>query len=301
MRLRFSPFSASGNRGVIPVAIIYVLCGLGVITVAVPNFRPWNWFQKGPPTIELSKAETALATAKADAAKAQADLVAAQAKERAATVEQVRYSQQMIAGVPAALKRAPASPEVSLASQLAERAGKGLSAAIGDLPADRQAEILAIVEGALSAKQAEVDAAKAALASKDAELAATTAAKAQVEAQIPVLTAKAVNADSKAAAAESLVTAKTNEVAAWADKKAASDKEAGSLGALVKRLEWWIVVAAMIYLFIHFAMPSLAAEFPACKALTVAYRGITSIASSHIVQAGEAEVKAAVQSEVAKL
>ena len=266
------------TRGVIPVAVLWVIGLLGASQL-VPNWRISHLFAKGPPTIELSKAEAALATAKADAAKAQTELLAAQAKERAQTVEQVRYSQQMIAGVPAALKRAPVSPEVSLASQLAERASKGLSAAIGDLPADKQAEITAIVEDALSAKQAEVDQAKAALAAKDAELTATTAAKAQVEAQIPVLTAKAATATEKADAAQTVVAAKTAEVVAYADKAAAELHENGTLRATIW---YWGIRLAIAYAVIFWVVPSLAQEFPALKPLVWLNQTLKSITTAHL-------------------
>jgi len=270
------------QRGVISVVLLYVLGGLA-LTQAVPDWGVTHWFAKGPPTIELSKAETALATAKSDAAKAQADLLAAQAKERAATVDQVRYSQQMVAGIPVALKRLPASPEVQLAAQLAERAQKGLSAAIGDLPADRQAEIMAIVDGALSAKQAEVDAAKAALAAKDAQLVKVTAAKVEVEAQIPVLTSKATVAAAKADAAQTLVTAKTAEVVAFADKAAAELQENGSLRATIEKYLFRAGIAVLLYLLIHGCLPALAQEFPQSNFISKLYRWTTSLTSAHKV------------------
>ena len=269
------------NRGVIPVVVLYLLGALAA-SQCVPNFRLTHLFAKGPPTIELSKAETALATAKADAAKAQADLLAAQAKERAATVEQVRYSQEMIGGIPAALKRAPASPEVQLAAQLAERAQKGLSAAIGDLPADRQAEIMAIVEGALSAKQAEVDAANAKLAAKDAELQQTTAAKQAVEAQIPVLTAKATTAAAKADAAQTLVTAKTAEVVQYADKAAAELQENGSLRATIEKYGTRALIALAAYFLLHYFIPILAQSYPGSKGLSWLANAIKNSTTAHV-------------------
>jgi hypothetical protein len=100
-------------------------------------------------------------------------------------VQQSQYSQQMVHGIPIALARAPQTPEVVFATGLAKRASTGLAAAIGELPPDKQSEIAFLVEQALSAKQAEVDAANwRRLPLKDKELAVTTAEKKVIEAKV---------------------------------------------------------------------------------------------------------------------
>ena len=79
----------------------------------------------------------------------------------------------------------------------------------------------------------------------------------------------------------------TQAVVVYADKSAAKEKEAGSLGALVHKL--WIVVGVLAVGFIVFlvvkdvVLPSLAAEYPANKVLTGAYRIATSLTSAHTV------------------
>jgi hypothetical protein len=269
------------SRGAVPIVIIYILGALG-ITQLVPNWRIGNLFSKGAPTKELRAAQDAAAKANADAAAAQSRYEAALLEQKTKTIQQSQYSQQMIHGIPIALARAPQTPEVVFATGLAKRASTGLAAAIGELPSDKQSEIAFLVEQALSAKQAEVDAANAALAAKDKELAVTTAEKKQVEAKIPVLEQQARAADTKAVAAEAVVVVKTNAVAVYADKVAEKEKEAGSLGALVHKLFWVLGIAAVAYAFAHFILPSLAQEFPAAQKLVTFNRAVKSIVSSHV-------------------
>lgn len=235
------------TRGVIPVIVLYVL-GAAALTQLVPDWRLPNLFAKKPPTIELAKAEQALATAKADAAESEAKLKAAQAVEQAKIAALLGGSQQMLQGVNLALKRAPASPEVTLAMGLADRASLGLKSAIGDLPADRQAEILAIVDGALSAKQAEVDAANAKLAAKDAELKQVTADKLLIQAKIPQFEVAVEKAKTAQTAAEGTVAAKTAEIVTYAEKMAAKEKEAGSLAAFGQNILKLLALVAVVAL-----------------------------------------------------
>ncbi len=268
-------------RGAIPIIVIYVLGALGA-TQLVPNWRVSHLFSKGAPTKELRAAQEAAAKAQAEAAEAKANYEKALSDQRTKTVQQSQYSQQMIHGIPIALSRAPQTPEVILASGLAKRASTGLAAAIGELPTERQAEIAFLVEQALSAKQAEVDAANAALAIKDKELAVTTAEKKVVEAKLPVLEEKAAAAEIKAVAAQGVVAVKTNEVAVYADKMAEKEKEAGSLGALVHKLLWVIGIFSALYVLVHFIVPSLAQEFPAAQKLNSFNKAVKSVFSSHM-------------------
>jgi hypothetical protein len=265
---------------VVPV-VVWIIAGLAA-TQVVPNWRPSHWFQKGPQTDELRKAQEAAAKAKADAEAAESRYNAALADQKAKALNASQYSQQMIAGVPVALARAPQTPEVVFASSLAKRAASGLSVAIGDLPQEKQQEISFIVEQALSAKQAEVDAAKAALAAKDKELSETKDAKIAVEAKLPVLEQQAKAAETKAIAADAQVVLKTNAVAAYAEKVAAKEQQVGSLGALVHRLFWWFVVLGIGYAVVHFALPSLAQEFPAVRILSSVNKMTKSVFSSHV-------------------
>ncbi len=188
----------------------------------------------------------------------------------------------MVAGIPLALARAPQSPEVVFATGLAKRAQRGLAEAIGEIDPSKQAEMVFLVEQALSAKQAEVDAANAALALKDKELAVTTAAKKAIEDKLPALEDKAHAAENKAIAAEGIVVVKTNEVAVYADKMAEKEAEAGSLGTLLHKLFWVVGALAVLYVLVHFILPSLAQEFPGSPLLARANKTAKSIFSSHL-------------------
>ncbi len=268
-------------KGAAPIILLYIL-GAAALTQLVPNWRVTHLFEKGPQTKQLKEAQDAAAKAKADAEAAESRYQTALADQKAKTVAATQYSQQMIAGVPVALGRAQQSPEVIFAASLAKRAASGLSVAIGDLPADKQAEIAFIVEQALSAKQAEVDAARAALAIKDKELSDTKEAKQVIEAKLPVLEQQAKSAEAKAVAADAQVMVKTSAVAAYAEKAAAKEEEAGSLGTLVTKLLWVIGICAALYVFAHFMLPSLAQEFPAASRLVAFNKTVKSLVSSHL-------------------
>ena len=268
------------SKGVIPVVYIVVIA-LGGAALLVPSWHLPAFLQKKPPVAQLSQAEVDLAKSKADLSAAQAKLDAARAAETQKTHEQIVYSQQMVAGVPVALAKAPQIPEVVLASQLAQRAQVGLAAAIGDLPPDKQAEITAIVGQALSAKQAEVDAAKAALAVKDAELAQTTQAKKALEASIPPLQQAVVTARADVAVKDATVAEKTQEVASWAEKKAASDAKAGSLDAYAGNLVRILLAIGILYILVHVCLPSLAQEFPTSSWLVGINKVTKSLTSAH--------------------
>lgn len=271
-----------GTQGVIPAIYLAGIALVGVLLL-VPSFKLPSFLQKKPPVAQLSQAEIDLAKSKADLAAAQAKLDAAKAAEAQKTHEQALYAQQMVAGVPVALARAPQTPEVILAGQLAQRAQIGLAAAIGDLPADKQAEITTIVGQVLSAKQAEVDAAKQALAAKDAELASATASKKALEASIPPLQATVAAEKAQVEVKDATLAEKTQEVASWAEKKAAADAKAGSLDAYAGKLFRILLICGALYAVIHFVLPCLAAEFPGSSVLSWLYRTSTSIVSAHSV------------------
>ena len=270
------------SRGIIAVA--YLLAGAIILCVALwPNWHIPAFLQRKPQTRQLSQAEVDLQAAKAQLATAQAKLDAAESAKQKATLTQAQYAQQMVAGVPVALALAPQSPEVVLASQLANRASIGLAAAIGALPADKQAEIEAIVGQALSAKQAEIDRANAALKAMDAELAATTASKMRLEASLPPLQATLDEAKAQVGAKDALVAEKTQEVAQYADQHAADDAKAGSLEAYAANLLKILVIAAIVYIVVHLVLPSLASEFSGSSWLRAVYLFMTSIFSAHSV------------------
>ena len=159
----------------------------------------------------------------------------------------------------------------------------GLAAAIGDLPADKQAEITTIVQEALSQSAAQVADAQAKLAAKDVELKTATAARGDAEAKATQLATTVQLTSAAQSAAEAALTAKTDEVKTWAAAKAASDANGDFLGNYVHRLLMLGVLIGVIYLFVHFILPSLAAQFPAVRSLTTIYNFVTSIFSAHTV------------------
>lgn len=266
----------------VPVLVVAAVLGIGGAAL-VPNWRPWNWsvFQPKVPTAALTQAQAALVLAQKQAADREANLAAAKAREHADLVQQLGYADEMAWGASVALSKAPPSPEVALANGLVTRAHTSLRDAIGDLPAARQAEITAIVDGALSAKQAEVDAARAALAARDADLAKAAAERDQVQKQIPALQASLATANATVAATQATVTVKTAEVVTYAQKVAAKEEEEGSLTAQLGSLLRIAAFVAVLYILIHVVLPSLAQEFPALGWLTTLNKITKSVTSAH--------------------
>jgi len=272
------------TRAAIDPITLGVLAGAAALGIFWPNLRPWNWamFQPKPPTTELVKAQADLAKARADAAAAQAALEATRAAELAKKDEQLRYAQQMSAGATEALAKAPPEPAVKLALQLLDRTNHGLAAAIGDLPADKQAEIVRIVAQSLSGLSDQLAAAQSALAEKDRALAIATTERATLQAQVPALETQLHTKETLLAEKTNDVAVKTQAVVTYAEKIAAKEREAGSLAAQVNNLGRLLLIAGVAYLFVHFVLPSLAQEFPGSRAITVVNKAVKSIASAHL-------------------
>lgn len=250
-----------GQRGE-ALTTILVVVGLLAATQLVPNWRPQNWgiFQKAPATQQLTVAQAELDKAKAEAAKAEAALKAYQDADARRKDGQLRYGQQMAAGAAESLSLVPSAargPEVNLASSLLLRANTGLAAAIGDLPADKQAEIHAIVAGSLSKVQAELDAARTALAVKDNELAVSIAERKKLEVEIPALQAAVAAKEKELAKQAGIVAEKTQAVVSFATKAEEKDREAGSFKAQLEKLLRIVLWIAGIYAFLAFVLPGL--------------------------------------------
>lgn len=269
------------TRGAIPVLVLWV-AGLLAASQAVPNWRLSHLFAPAPPTKELVQAQADAAKAKAEAETARAELLANKAAQATKVQELTRSGQQMIAGIPEALKDEPQTAGVKLAVSLAHRAGDRLTAAIGSLPAELQAEILEIVADAKSNDAIRIKEAEDALAASDRELEVTTAAKLALEKQLPALQATVKAKDDALADKDRVVVQKTGELVTFTEKLVAKEKEAGSLGALVNRLLWGGAGLAFLYVMAHFILPSLAAEFPAFKSLTIFNQVVKSVTSAHL-------------------
>ncbi len=239
------------TRGEVVTAalVLYVLVGLGLGALGL-KVSGVHLFQKAPPTKELQVAQDNLDKAKKDAADAEAKLKAAIDQAQAQTKIQVQGGQEYVEGARSSLKDAPVSPEVTLAKGLLDRASLSLNNAIGDLPADRRAEIIKIVEGALSEKQEEVDQAMEQLAERDAQNATLQLQKLEVEAKIPALEKQAAVAETKVNTIQEVVTAKTNEVVAYANTAAAEKKQAGSLQAFADKVIKGLIGASVIALIL---------------------------------------------------
>lgn len=274
----------TNSRGVAPVVVIVALA-VGAIALLLPSWHLPAFLQKTPPTAQLQKSETDLLAARAAQAAAEAQLAQARAAEVARTTEQIRYAQSNAAGATTALAHVPPAhltPEVKLAADLIGRTNTGLAAAIGALPPDQREEMERLVTGALSAKQAEVDAARAALAEKDAQLQTTISEKSVLAAEIPQLQAAVQTKTAEVQVKAAEVQTRTQEVSAWAEKKAAADAKAGSLDAYAGNLVRIIIAIGILYVIAHFMLPSLAQEFPASRVLTWIDKTVKSVTSARL-------------------
>lgn len=239
--------------------VIALVAGLAVGVVA-GGWKPLELFRKKPPTAELTRAQAELEIAKAELAKANAEKQAAQELERTKQEGQVKLAQQYTAGAAESLSRQPTehrTPQTQLASDLLKRSELALGLAVGTLPPEKQAEILRIVDGALSSVQAERDAAQAALRAKDGELRAITAERDAIKGELPKLAAKVEAAEDAAAQIAAQVTAKTELVKAAADKLDAEKRRAGSFAAQIDklwRIAFWIAGG---WAFLTFILPGI--------------------------------------------
>lgn len=247
-------------RGAVdPVSLVVVVVVLGGGAL-LAGWKPLQVFRKKPPSAEVTRLQTDLSAAQAELAAARKAAADAATAERAAQEEQVRNAQQMTAGASAALARQPAehrTPQTQLASDLLSRAEFVLGRAIGGLPGDKQAEIVAIVDKALSGIQSERDEARRLLAAKDAELQAITIEREQIKAQIPTLAAQLEAKEAKAQAVQAKLEVKTTQLGIWADRADKRERESGSLSASLERLIFWASVLVGLYLFAAYGVPPL--------------------------------------------
>lgn len=241
------------RRGVADPVTLVLIVGLGLGYV-FGSWKPLAKFRKKPPTEELSKLQADLAKVQADAEAARVAAEVAKTQERQALEAQIRAAQADNVGTQTALKKAPDSPEVRLASRMAQRVSLKLATAIGKLPADQQEAMIELVEQALSDKQSEVDAANAKLAALDADFKAVTGEREALKAEIPKLTQRALKAEGEAKAVQAEVNVKTEEVKTWANKADAALRENGGLWDTLKKGALLLVGA---YAFLAFGLPAI--------------------------------------------
>lgn len=249
----------STRAAVDPVTLtLIVVLGLGGAHLA--GWKPFRFLQKKPPTEQVTQLQADLAKAQLELEAARQAKAAAEAAELAKKDEQTRAGQQMAEGAAEAISRIPAehrTPESLLARDLLARANVRLAAAIGALPPAQQAEILRIVDQALSNVEADRQAAAAALAAKDAEIHRITLEREQIRLQLPVLEAKLEAKEAVAKTVQAELTVKTNEVLVIADKLDKKDREAGSLGAAAGRWFRILIYAVLGWAFAAYVLPLL--------------------------------------------
>jgi len=271
-----------GHKGVIETGVLLLILGLGGGMV-LGSWRPLAQFKKKPETAQLTKLQGELEQAQKAQAKAEAEKQAAVEAERAKLESQVRAAQADNVGTETALKKVVnPSPEVKLASRMAQRVSLKLATAIGRLPADQQEAMIELIEQALSGKQAEVDEANEKLAALDAQFRAITGEREQLKAQIPVLAEKARKAEENAIAVQAEVTAKTEEVKTWANKTDAALREHGSLWSSVQRMLW---ILGGGYVFFVFVLPGIVKHLATDNPLKGLLRDATGYLTSPLLYA----------------
>lgn len=263
-----------GTRGAIDPLTLAIIIAAGA-TLCVPSLKN-RFFTKKPPVNQLEQTQKELADAKSRSEALAKQLDEIQDKERKAQMQQVEYAQQMVAGAKASNDRAAPSPATQLTGELINRADFSLGLALGKLPAEKQDEIIKIVNQRLSGFQAQIDAANATLASKDAELQAVTRERNDFKAIIPELKVQVANADTKAAKLEAKATALSYKVNEWANKKLAEEAKSSSIQSQLEKYTLILMAVIGIWLlgpiltFLSKFAPSLAAPAKAINA-TMSY------------------------------
>jgi len=258
------------RRGVVdPLTLtVLVLIGLGV---AVPASRPWNWFKKGPAAqanaaaeqLQKLEAERAVAQAKAD--QLQRDKDAAAAAAQAAKDRELAQAQQLTFGAAESLARVTQpSVEVRTASTMLQHALVYQSFALGDLTPTQKAEVIRLVDIAVSGREAEF---QAALAKKDAEVRAVQKEKEAALAQTDELRQQLDSAKGAVQTLTDKVVTTTGSVTSLTKKAADAESERDSFSTQLQRVFRWIVYAVIAYVVIVYILPVLSLAFPALKGL----------------------------------
>lgn len=247
-------------RGAVdPVTLIVVAV---VAMLAVPNWRPSNWFKKGPPTITLAEAQAKQAAADKAVADLQAQVAALRAADEAKKSSQLGYTHEMVAGAIESNAKAPDSTEKAITDSFLQRADIGLNAVLGKLTPEVQAEVVAIVAQLRSGDQAKIAAANAMLAEKDRELNQATADRTKLAGEKQAAEQKLNVAEADRLAKTEKVTKLTAEVVSYANKSYENEKQAGSFGAMVDKLVWILVLLVGGYIVIHVLLPLWAQSYP---------------------------------------
>lgn len=237
---------ANRSRGAVDPVTLALIVALGFGGAFAAGWKPSLWFKKKPPTDQVRQLQAEAARLEAELEVARQAKVAAETAERARQEDQVRRAQQFVAGAGEALDRVPApqrGPEVRVAADMVGRAELALGLAIGGLPAERQQEILRIVDQLLSGKQADLEAARAALAAIEADVRTLARERDALRQEAEAKARQARELQAKVGTVQADLQAKTGEVLKIADALDAKAREAGSLGAALNR---WLRVGALL-------------------------------------------------------
>lgn len=260
------------TRGTVIVEVALIVALVGGAALAIGNWKPFGWMEKKPPTEQLSKLQSELDKTQADLREAQAREQAAAAAERAKQEKQVRYAQQMQSGAQEALERQPVehrTEQTKLAVSLLNRSELALALAIGQLPPDQQAEILQIVDKALSAVASERDEAQRLLRAKDDELRAVTRERDAIKDALPELQAKVKEAEAKAAAKTEEVKVAQVKLTTWAIIKGKADRHASSIAGQLDAVWNGLLWLFGGYVVIVFILPGIVKHMDAGPLKTV--------------------------------
>lgn len=260
------------TRGTIGIDILIVTGVIAAGAMLVGQWKPSKWFEKGPPVEQLTKLQSDLDKAQANLREAQAREQAAADAERAKQTQQVRFAQQMQSGAQEALDRQPVehrTEQTKLAVSLLNRSELALALAIGQLPPEQQAEILKIVDKALSSLASERDEAQRLLKEKDAELRTVTKERDAIKEELPKLAAQVEEAKAKAAAKTEEVKVAQVKLSTWATIKDKADRHASSLAGQVESLWNGFLWLAGAYVVIVFILPGIVKYLPSGALKTV--------------------------------
>lgn len=270
--------SIRGAVDPITLGAVAALALLGGIVFG--GWKPSGWFRKKPPVEQVTQAQQAVAAANAEVERLRAQLEQAKQAEHAAQERQTRYGQQMVAGARESLKRQPPehqTAQTALASSLLDRADFALGRAIGQLPEEQQAEILTIVDRALSGKAEQLAQAQRDLAAKDAALAALTQERDTFRARAETLEPKLQTAETTAKLKEAELATTTNTLATYATQLDAKTREAGSLGTQLEKGVRVLLFLAGAYVFLAFILPGLVKHMESGR-LKTALRDVSGFA-----------------------
>ena len=250
------------SRGDGGTTLILILALLGA-TQLVPNWRLSRVFSGEDKAhiaqLEKERAEQTRLRVEAERARTLAETT--KVEERAALETQVRGAQQMEQGAVLALQRIPdehRTKEVVLASSFLTRSGLRLAHAIGGLPKEQGAEIVALVDDLLSDAQARVDAANATLAAKDQEAKLLAAERDRLRVEvIPKLERAANDRAAEVKEVERKVGDLTTQVADKARQYEEKDRQAGSAEALLYKVLAVVGVVFATWFFFAFVAPGI--------------------------------------------